>query len=71
MATSVDIIAGLIKNGSVIVSCLPTGRYFKLDDDVLYTPTIEEIEFKYDNRFDDPSYYYGGGASDGGTYTGS
>ena len=23
------------------------------------SPTITDIENKYDNRFDDPSYYYG------------
>lgn len=50
-----------IKNGTVIVSCLRTGEYSTLETYVKNVPTISDIENKYDNRFDDPSYYYGNG----------
>lgn len=57
-----------IKNGTMIVQCRVTG--FNVNDTYdLYvnnTPTITDIESKYDNRFDNPSYYYGGGEVDGG-----
>jgi len=49
----------LIKNGTVIVSCSPLGIYSSISDDVLNTPTIENIENKYNNRFDDSRYYTG------------
>lgn len=57
-----------IKNGTLLVQCKRTGftdkdiynRYVK------NTPTITDIEAKYDFRFDNPSYYYGGGNVDGG-----
>lgn len=56
-----------IKNGTLLVQCKVTG--FSVNDTynqyVKNTPLLSEIESKYDNRFDDPSYYYGGGA-DGG-----
>ena len=56
-----------IKNGTLLVQCKVTG--FSANDTynqyVKNTPLLSEIESKYDNRFDDPSYYYGGGA-DGG-----
>lgn len=51
-----------INNKYAICSALPTGFYSKLlvrkgySDDL----TIENIESKYEDRFDDPSYYYGG-----------
>lgn len=72
MAT--DIITSMvgqpINNRCAIMTSFPTGKYTK----VLLKPetdlTISDIESKYDDRFDDPSYYYGGGASDGGFYTG-
>jgi hypothetical protein len=50
-----------IKNGSAVVTCSPAGEYSVNDDDALSTPTITTIQAKYDNRFDDPSYYYGDG----------
>lgn len=55
-----------IKNGSIIVSTKVTGPTNKdlLNSYAINTPTIEEIENKYDNRFDDPSYYYGIGNSE-------
>lgn len=47
-----------IKAGTVIVSCLPTGRVVKSDRRVTYDlPPIEEIEDKYVDRIDDPTYY--------------
>lgn len=53
-----------INDVRITTSVLPTGRYSSR----LVTPTnmsIVDIQDKYDDRFDDPSYYYGGGA-DGG-----
>jgi len=55
-----------LKNGTLLVSCTRTGEYSSLNTYVKNTPTITDIEAKYDNRFDDPSYYYGGGNVDGG-----
>lgn len=48
-----------IKNGTVVVSTTVTGEYSTLDTYVSNSPTIEEIQDKYDNRFDDPRYYTG------------
>lgn len=55
------ITANPIKNGTTVVSCKTTGLSNKdlLNTYVKNTPTITDIESKYDNRFDDPSYYYG------------
>jgi hypothetical protein len=50
-----------IKNGTLIVSTKVTGLTAK-DVSNVYTkntPTIESIQAKYTNRFDDPSYYHG------------
>lgn len=58
--------ANELKNGTTIVTCSSTGRYSLLNTYVKNTPTITDIQDKYDNRFDDPSYYYGGGGVDGG-----
>jgi hypothetical protein len=55
-----------IKNGTLLVSCTRTGEYSLSNTYVKNTPVIADIEAKYDNRFDDPSYYYGGGNIDGG-----
>lgn len=54
-----------IKNGTIIVGCPVTGNTTGLKNDVsVYTkPNIADIEAKYDDRFDDPSYYYGVGDS--------
>lgn len=49
----------VIKNGTVIVTTTTTGKYSTLDTSVLNRPTIEEIESKYETRFDDPRYYTG------------
>lgn len=60
-----------IKNGTVVVSCPRTGfpsappATLTYDAFVTNTPTISDIESKYDNKFDNPSYYYGG-STDGG-----
>lgn len=52
-----------IKNGTIVVSTKVTGLSTKdvLDTYVLNTPALPAISGKYDNRFDDPSYYYGDG----------
>lgn len=55
-----------IKNGTTLVSCTLTGEYSLFNTYVKNTPTLAQIESKYDNRFDDPSYYYGGSNIDGG-----
>lgn len=49
----------VVKNGTIVVSTLTTGEYSTINTYVKNTPTITAIENKYDNRFDDPSYYYG------------
>ena len=55
-----------LKNGTLLVSCTRTGEYSLSNSYVKNTPTLSDIESKYDNRFDDPSYYYGSGGVDGG-----
>jgi hypothetical protein len=62
------IVANPIKNGTIIVGCKVTGVDSNdlLNSYVKNTPTITDIQDKYDARFDDPSYYYGGGNVDGG-----
>lgn len=57
--------ANSIKNGTTLVSCTITGEYSTLDTNVKNSPTITDIQDKYDARFDDPSYYYGA-VTDGG-----
>lgn len=48
-----------IKNGSAVVTCTVVGEYSALETVTINTPAISDIEYKYDNRFDDPAYYYG------------
>lgn len=48
-----------IKNGTLIAGCTFTGTFSVNNNYVKNTPIIGDIEDKYDNRFDDPSYYYG------------
>jgi hypothetical protein len=43
--------ANPIKNGTTLVSCSLTGEYSTLETYVKNTPTISDIENKYDNRF--------------------
>lgn len=63
--------ANELKNGSMVVTCSRTG-FPTSPSTIVYntyvknTPIIIDIESKYDNRFDDPSYYYGGGNCDSG-----
>lgn len=53
-----------IKNGTLLTMCQITGEYITNNNAVNNLPSITDIEDKYDNRFDDPSYYYGiGGAT--------
>ena len=40
-----------IKNGTVVVTTTFTGEYSTIDTYAKNTPTITEIEEKYDNRF--------------------
>lgn len=47
----------VVKNGTAIVSTTFTGEYSTLDTYVKNTPTISDIENKYDNKFDDITYY--------------
>jgi len=49
----------VVKNGTVLVSCTKTGQYSTINTYVSNVPTISNIQSKFDNRFDDPSYYYG------------
>lgn len=58
--------ANQLKNGTSVVSCTSTGQYSKLDSYVKNTPALSSIEAKFDNRFDDPSYYYGSSGVNGG-----
>ena len=51
------ITANPIKNGTLILSVSRTGYYDKSDTYVINTPAIGSIENKYDNRFDDITYY--------------
>lgn len=50
-----------IKNGTLLVSCTNTGEFSTINTYVKNTPVIGDIQSKFDNRFDDPSYYYGSG----------
>ena len=51
------IVANPIKNGTTVVTCLNTGEYSTLDTYVSNIPTISDIEDKYEDRFDDTTYY--------------
>lgn len=57
-----------INNKRAVCSTLPTGQTAKL----LVRPnfpvdlTIDNIQSKFENRFDDPSYYYGNGVQGSG-----
>lgn len=63
MANDIQVsISGVIKNGTLVASCLKTGKYSKLDTYAQNNPTMNEIQNKYDNRFDDITYYTIGGS---------
>jgi len=47
----------VVKNGTAVVTTSWTGQYSTLNTSVLNTPTISDIESKYDTRFDDILYY--------------
>lgn len=53
----------VVKNGTSVVTCSLTGEYSVLNTYVLNTPTISDIQSKYDTRFDEPRYYSGDSAS--------
>ena len=50
-----------INNKNAVCSTIPTGETAKrlVRENYPVDLTIENIESKFDNRFDDPSYYYG------------
>lgn len=50
-----------VKNGTAVVTTTFTGEYSTIDTYAKSTPTITDIQSKFDDRFDDPSYYYGMG----------
>lgn len=63
--------ANAIKHGTVVLSASPCTGYFRkeplsTDAYVVNTPLIAAIEGKYTERFDDPNYYHGATAIDGG-----
>lgn len=68
---AIDIIlanSGLpIKNGTMVVTCgvcgIPQSGSITYTKYVTNNPNISSIQSKFDNRFDDPSYYYGIGNS--------
>jgi len=63
-----------IKNGTIIVQTggIVSASGFKTRDSyVLNTPSISTIQSEYTNRFDDPSYYYGGGQLGHGAFSNS
>jgi hypothetical protein len=49
--------ANPIKNGTIVTSCDQLGNTQLLNTYVSNTPTISDIQSKYDERFDDPTYY--------------
>lgn len=51
-----------IKNGTMLVQSKVTGptEHDKYNRYVSNKPAIEDIENKYQDRFDDRSYYFGG-----------
>jgi hypothetical protein len=54
--------ANSIKNGTLILAVSPTNNKFYLNNTHTKNfPTIEQIKSKYSDRFDNPSYYFGGG----------
>ena len=57
---------GLILDASLPPCTNPLSHGITYNRYVQQYPTIADIQDKYDNRFDDPSYYHGGGNVDGG-----
>lgn len=60
--------ANPLKNGTMLVQCKVTGFSVSdiYDTYVSNLPSITDIQSKYDDRFDNPSYYYGSNNVDGG-----
>lgn len=46
-----------IKNGTIVGTCSFTGNYNTISTYSKNTPVISNIESKYDERFDDITYY--------------
>lgn len=65
MATDIQAaVSGVdVKNGTAVVTCSWTGEYSTINTYAKNTPTIADIESKYDGRFDEPRYYSGDSAS--------
>jgi hypothetical protein len=59
MADIVEAIgSNVIKNGTTVVGVYPTASGIGLYNNyVKNTPTIVDIENKYSDKFDDPTYY--------------
>lgn len=51
------IVSGVSINHRNIVVNIPGTGYQVLDDYVIHTPVIANIQSKYDTRFDDKGYY--------------
>lgn len=49
--------SAVIKNGTAVVYADKLGNTKTLDTYVSNKPAIADIEAKYDERFDDPTYY--------------
>lgn len=61
MATDIvpAISGNVVKNGSSVIYTTTTGAFSTLNTYVKNSPTISNIESKFDARFDDPRYYAG------------
>jgi hypothetical protein len=59
MATDIELAKSTnpIKNGTSITTCSFTGNYNTINTYVNNKPVIEDIEYKYDELFDDITYY--------------
>lgn len=66
MTSDVISISTIGKYGTIIASCLPTGRYSKDDQHTKNSPSDTSVETKYSNRFDDKTYYTDSSVVDGG-----
>lgn len=57
-----------INNKYAVCSALASGFYSKwlVRENYPVDLTISAVQSKFDNRFDDPSYYFGSGGVDGG-----
>lgn len=59
---SVDVVTNAsgvnnIKNGTVVVYCMPTAEYDTINPTFNKTLSYSDLENKYTNRFDDVTYY--------------